>query len=74
MSTKNLGRTVIEGGRHRRVIERGERLYWLLATRHGGFRQHHELSAEDDQRFRALPPWFRKLFSGPLAPAEGSSQ
>jgi hypothetical protein len=57
----------------RRVIERGERLYWLLATRHGGFRQHHELSAEDAERFRALPRWFRELFSGPLVATEGST-
>jgi hypothetical protein len=57
----------------RRVIERGERLYWLLATRHGGFRQHLELNEDDDERFRALPRWFRELFSGPLAPAEGSA-
>ena len=49
----------------RRVIEHGLRLYWLIATPHGGFRQHLELGADDAARFRALPRWFRELFSGP---------
>ena len=48
----------------RRVIEHGARLYWLLATPHGGFRQHHGLSEADACRFRALPQWFREGFEG----------
>jgi len=51
----------------RRVIERAPRLYWLVATPHGGFRQERELSAEDATRFRALPAWFREQFDGALA-------
>jgi hypothetical protein len=50
----------------RRVIEHGARLYWLTPTPGGGFRQHHELSAEDAARFRALPAWFRAELEGPL--------
>jgi hypothetical protein len=57
----------------RRVIERGARLYWLVPTLHGGFRQHHELDSADAQRFRALPGWFRERFEGPPPPDEGSS-
>lgn len=48
----------------RRVIERGTRLYWLVPTAHGGFRQHHELAASDARRFRSLPAWFREGFEG----------
>ena len=48
----------------RRVVAQGTRLYWLLATAHGGFRQHHELNEADAQRFRALPAWFRERFEG----------
>lgn len=49
----------------RRVIERAPRLYWLVPTAHGGFRQHHELAESEARRFRALPAWFRKDFEGP---------
>lgn len=48
----------------RRVIGRGERLYWLVPTPYGGFRQQHELSLEDAARFRALPHWFREPLTG----------
>jgi hypothetical protein len=50
----------------RRVIERGERLYWLEPTAYGGFRQRHELTAEEAARFRNLPDWFRREFTGAL--------
>jgi hypothetical protein len=50
----------------RRVIEQGARLYWLVATPQGGFRQQHELSVVDAQRFRALPVWFREQLQGPI--------
>ena len=58
----------------RRVIEHGSRLYWLVPTLHGGFRQHHQLDEPNAQRFRALPRWFREQFAGPPArlPGEGS--
>jgi hypothetical protein len=48
----------------RRVVEHGARLYWLVPTRHGGFRQHHELCEGDARRFRGLPAWFRERFQG----------
>lgn len=51
----------------RRVLEHGARLYWLVPTPHGAFRQHHELNEADARRFRALPAWFRERFEG--APA-----
>jgi hypothetical protein len=56
----------------RRVIEQGARLYWLLRTAQGGFRQHHELAPADAARFRALPAWFRVQFEGPVSVGEGS--
>jgi hypothetical protein len=49
----------------RRVIEHGARLYWLVPTTRGTFRQHCELDAEEARRFRALPAWFRAAFEGP---------
>jgi hypothetical protein len=57
----------------RRVIAHGTRLFWLLATPHGGFRQHHELSAADAAHFKALPDWFREELVGtPPPPVSGS--
>jgi len=56
----------------RRVIEQGARLYWLVPTVHGAFRQQHELSEADTQRFRALPAWFRESFQGPITLPGGS--
>jgi hypothetical protein len=53
----------------RRVLERGTRLYWLLPTPHGGFRQHHELGESDARRFRALPDWFRERLDNAPPPA-----
>jgi len=52
----------------RRVIEHGARLYWLVPTVHGGFRQHHELHEDDARRFRTLPAWFRERFEGAPPP------
>lgn len=58
----------------RRVIEHGARLYWLVSTPHGGFRQHHALDEADAQRFLALPRWFRDQVTGPLThPTQESS-
>jgi hypothetical protein len=56
----------------RRVIEHGARLYWLLPTPHGGYRQHQELNEIDGARFCALPRWFRKQFTG-APPSDGGS-
>jgi len=56
----------------RRVIEHGSRLYWLLPTPHGGFRQYQELNEIDGARFRALPGWFREQFTG-APPTNGGS-
>lgn len=56
----------------RRVIEHGPRLYWLVPTLHGGFRQQHELAPEDAARFKALPHWFREPFTGPPPRAESA--
>lgn len=50
----------------RRVLEHGERLYWLELTPHDAFRQSHELSASDARRWRSLPTWFREEVAGPL--------
>lgn len=55
----------------RRVIEQGVRLYWLVGTPQGGFRQQHELSDDEARRFRALPAWFREQFQGPIRLPEG---
>jgi hypothetical protein len=53
----------------RRVITHGSRLYWLLPTPWGGFRQQHQLVEAEAARFRALPKWFRENFEGaPPAP------
>lgn len=57
----------------RRVATQGSRLYWLVPTPYDGFRQHHELSDSEAQRFRALPAWFRQLFEGAL-PASGGAR
>ena len=50
----------------RRVVERGARLYWLIATSQGGFRQDRELSTAETARFRALPDWFRQELEGAI--------
>jgi hypothetical protein len=53
----------------RRVRAHGERLYWLVLTIHGAFRQERELTAEEYVRFQALPLWFREQFAAaPPAP------
>jgi hypothetical protein len=49
----------------RRILEHGERLYWLEVTLHGAFRQRHQLSPSDAQRFKTLPAWFREHVTGP---------
>jgi hypothetical protein len=48
----------------RRVMPRGERLYWLEPTPHGGYRQNHELSAAEAARIRAWPSWFQDEITG----------
>jgi hypothetical protein len=57
----------------RRIVEQGARLYWLVPTTHGGFRQHQELADADARRFRALPRWFRERFEG-APPADGGAR
>lgn len=54
----------------RRIIEHGARLYWLLPTPHGGFRQHQQLNEIDACRFRSLPGWFREQVEG-APPTDG---
>lgn len=56
----------------RRVVERGQRLYWLEPTLNGAFRQRHELNEAEARRFRALPTWFRQGFEGPITLPGGS--
>jgi hypothetical protein len=56
----------------RRVIQHGERLYWLELTPHGAFRQTSELTRAETQRFRVLPAWFREGFEGPITLPGGS--
>jgi hypothetical protein len=48
----------------RRIVEHGARLYWLVPTTHGGFRQHRELAEDEARRFRSLPGWFRERCAG----------
>lgn len=55
----------------RRVIARGSRLYWLVPTPRGAFRQQHELAPDEAERFRMLPGWFREPFVGPAPRVEG---
>jgi hypothetical protein len=43
----------------------GSRLYWLVPTEHGAFRQQHELTPDEAARFHALPEWFSEPFLGP---------
>lgn len=54
----------------RRVAVHGARLYWLVSTPHGAFRQQRELDASESARFVKLPRWFRKQLEGPVPPAE----
>jgi hypothetical protein len=49
----------------RRVMAYGERLFWLMPTPGGAYRQHLELSPKEAQRFRALPEYFRAELEGP---------
>jgi hypothetical protein len=55
----------------RRVVAHGSRLYWLVQTSHGAFRQGHQLATEEAARFRALPAWFAERFFGTLPPGGG---
>jgi hypothetical protein len=41
------------------VMPRGERLFWFEPTEAGFFRQAKALSAQESQRWLALPRWFR---------------
>jgi len=54
----------------RRVAVHGARLYWLVLTPHGAFRQQRELDASERARFVKLPRWFRKQLEGPVPHAE----
>lgn len=44
----------------RRIATRGSRLYWLVPTPSGSFRQHLELDEEDAERWRTLPEWWKE--------------
>ena len=56
----------------RRVVAHGSRLYWLVQTPHGAFRQQHELARDEAARFRALPGWFSEPLLGPVPPLGGA--
>jgi hypothetical protein len=51
----------------RRVGAHGSTLFWFVPTPGGFFRQHHRLSDQDANRWRALPTWFQQRHS-PSAP------
>jgi hypothetical protein len=71
MSTKNLARTVIEGGRTR--YRRGSRWFWFVLTENGRYRQQHPLGEVDAARWQSLPRWFREPHDalGPRHTVEG---
>ncbi|HEY8942827.1 MAG TPA: hypothetical protein VIM73_01140 [Polyangiaceae bacterium] len=62
MATKDLSRTVIEGGRA--SFNRWDRRYWLVSTEPGGYRQARALDADDRERWLALSAEQRARYSG----------
>lgn len=55
----------------RRVRVCDQRLYWLIATPYGSYRQARELKVDEAARYRALPAWFREQVEDTSVKVEG---